>query len=145
MTNRQVGYGASAVVVALLALGSFGYARDETDVTRPVTRASSRGDIMQAVSATGTLEAVTTVEVGSQVSGTVDSLRADFNSLVRKGEIIATLEPSLLRTQVQQAQANLVKAQADLERLQVAAADAGSKLHRARVLSEKLLISSADL
>ena len=145
MTNKKLMYGACAVVVALLAVGSFGYARGETDDTQPITRTISRGDIVQSVSATGTLEAVMTVEVGSQVSGTVESLHADFNSLVRKGEIIATLEPSLFDTQVQQARANLVKAQADLERLQVAASDTASKLERARELSEKLLISSADL
>jgi HlyD family secretion protein len=145
MTKHKRVYGASAAAVALVAWASFGYARGETDDAKPITRAVLRGDIVQSVSATGALEAVTTVEVGSQVSGTVDSLHADFNSLVRKGEIIATLEPSLFDTQVQQARANLLKAQSDLERLQVAAADAASKLGRARELSEKLLIPSADL
>jgi HlyD family secretion protein len=124
VSKKKLMYGAGAAAIALVVVGSFGYARDETAGTTAITRAVSRGDIVQTVSATGTLEAVTTVEVGSQVSGTIESLYADFNSLVRKGEVIARLEPSLFDTQVQQARANLVKAESDLERLQVAAADA---------------------
>ena len=145
MTKKKLAYGACAAALALGTVGFLGYARGETAGTTPVTRPVSRGDIVQSVTATGTLEAVNTVEVGSQVSGTVESLHADFNSLVRKGEIIARLDPSLFDTQVQQARANLVKSQADLQRMQVAAADAAQKLQRAGALSENLLISAADL
>jgi HlyD family secretion protein len=67
----------------------------------PVTR----GSVVETVDATGTVEPVTTVLVGTQVSGTIQSLRADFNSTVRKGQVIARLDPSLFRTQVDQAQA----------------------------------------
>ena len=59
--------------------------------TAPVTR----GTVLQSVTATGTMQAVTTVQVGSQVSGTIKALRADFNSEVTKGEVIAELDPSL--------------------------------------------------
>lgn len=145
MTTRKVAYAAAAAAAAMLAIGSFGYARGETDGVTAATRVASRGDIVQTVSATGTLEAVDTVEVGSQVSGTIQSLNADFNTLVRQGDVIARLEPSLLETQVQQARANLAKSQSDLERLQVAASDAEAKLSRARELSEKNLIAAADL
>jgi HlyD family secretion protein len=79
MTKKKLAYGATALAVALLAVGTFGYARGETDDTSTITRPISRGDIVQSVSATGALEAVTTVEVGSQVSGTVASLGADYN------------------------------------------------------------------
>ena len=145
MTKKKLAYGAFAAAAALVTVGAMGYARGETATSAPVTRPVSRGDIVQSVSATGALEAVNTVEVGSQVSGTIASLHADFNSIVRKGDIIARLDPSLYDTQVQQAQANLVKSQSDLQRMQVAAADATVKLQRARGLSEKLLLSSADL
>ena len=57
----------------------------------------TRGDIVNVVSATGTLQAVTTVQVGSQVSGSVEALYADFNSIVRKGQLLAKLDPSELR------------------------------------------------
>src|SRR5438094_7666386 len=90
--------------------------------TSPVTR----GDIIDTVGATGTLQAVTTVQVGSQVSGTVAYLGADFNSIVHKGQVVAKLEPSLFEAQVQQARANLsqakanlTKAESDLERNKV--------------------------
>ncbi len=60
-----------------------------------ITATASRGDVVETVEATGTLQAVTTVQVGSQVSGTIQSLHADFNSQVRKGQVIARLDPSL--------------------------------------------------
>lgn len=145
MNRQKLIYGGAAVVIASLIIGTYTYARGSVDDPEIVIRPVSRGDIVQTVTATGTLEAVTTVEVGSQVSGTVEALQADFNSIVRKGQIIARLDTSLYDTQVQQARANLVRSQSDAERLQVAAADADSKLRRARELSEKSLISSADL
>ena len=70
--------------------------------TDPVTR----GDIQQTVTATGTVNAVTTVLVGTQVSGTIKSLFVDFNSRVKKGQIIAQIDPAFYETQVAQAQAN---------------------------------------
>jgi len=77
-----------------------------------VTATVDRGTIRHTVTATGTLEAVTTVQVGSQVSGTISGLYADYNSLVRKGEIIAQLNPTIFRAQVESARANLVAARA---------------------------------
>ena len=71
------------------------------------TLAVARGDIIESVGATGTLQAVTTVQVGSQVSGNIKALYADFNSIVKKGQIVAELDPSLLQTQIEQARANL--------------------------------------
>ncbi len=62
------------------------------------------------VGATGTLQAVTTVQVGTQVSGIVQELYADFNSIVKKGQVIARLDPSMLQTQVETAGANLTNA-----------------------------------
>jgi HlyD family secretion protein len=109
--------------------------------TEPVTR----GSVVTRVAATGTLEAVTTVQVGSQVSGTIESLNADFNSIVRKGQVLARLDQSLFRTAVEQATANLDKANADAERVRVALADAEAKLSRAKQLAEKQLIPANDL
>src|SRR4030088_1153968 len=76
----------------------------------------SRGDITDTVGATGTLQAVTTVQVGSQVSGNISYLGADFNSIVKKGQIIARLDPSLFQAQVDQSKANLLKAKEDVAR-----------------------------
>jgi HlyD family secretion protein len=79
------------------------------------------------------------------VSGTIQSLNADFNSIVRKGQVLARLDPSLFQSAIESAQANLVRAEADEQRLKVALADAGVKLQRARELSARELIPRTDL
>ena len=107
--------------------------------------AITRGSIVSAVSATGVIEAVTTVQVGSQVSGTVQSLSADFNSIVRKGQLLARLEPSLYQSAIDQANANLIKAEADFERARVSVTDAEMKLARAKELSLRQLIPATEL
>src|SRR3954471_1986652 len=109
--------------------------------TAPVTR----GDVVETVGAAGTLQALTTVQVGTQVSGTIEALYADFNSLVKKGQVLARLDPSLFQTQIEQARANLIRAQADLDRLKVSLEDAKVKLARAQELSGRNLIPQADL
>ncbi len=114
----------------------------------PVTR----GDIVDTVGATGTLQAVTTVQVGSQVSGNISWLGADFNSIVKKGQVIARLDPSLFDAQLQQAkanlaqaQANITKAQSDLNRAQVMLTDSQQKYTRAKELAERSLLPQSDL
>jgi HlyD family secretion protein len=116
--------------------------------TLPVTR----GEIIDTVGSTGTLQAVTTVQVGSQVSGNISWLGADFNSIVKKNQVIARLDPSVFQAQVDQANANLIKAQADVVRAQadidrskVALVDANQKYARAKELSDKKLVPQADL
>src|SRR5437667_7642605 len=126
------------LIVTAIGAGAGAYyiRRGGTEVqvnTAPITP----GDIVDSVGATGTLQAVTTVQVGSQVSGNIQYLGADFNSIVRKGQVIARLDPSLLDAQVQQARANLVKSQADLDRNKVALADAQQKYTRAKELAAK--------
>jgi HlyD family secretion protein len=109
------------------------------------TAAVSVGDVRQTVRATGTLEAVTTVAVGTQVSGTVSWLGADFNSIVKKGQVIARLEPSLLQAQVEQARANLARVNTDVRQREMVVADREAKHARARELAERQLISTSDL
>jgi HlyD family secretion protein len=138
---------ATVLILGVIGGGGFWYYRYSRKPTPPTvtTAAVTRGDIVETVGATGTLQAVTTVQVGTQVSGTIASLGADFNSLVKKGQVIARLDPSLFQTQIEQARANLIRAQADLERLKVMLADAQSKLTRARELSNRQLIPRTDL
>ena len=133
--------------VAVIAAGAYGYYRyTQKPVAPTITTARvTRGDIAETVGATGALQAVTTVQVGTQVSGTIQELNADFNSLVRKGQVLARLDPSLIQSQIEQARANLIRAEADLERLRVALDDARTKLTRARELSEKKLIAQTEL
>lgn len=139
------------VFVLLLLLGTAGvagrayYARDTAAEVDVRTSALSRGDIVDTVSASGTLQAVTTVQVGSQVSGTIAWLGADFNTIVRKGQVIAKLDPSLLQAQIEQARANVVRAEADLERSRVSASDAEQKLARALQLDAQRLLPRSEL
>src|SRR5688572_25024977 len=86
----------------------------------PVYRFASitRGDLEAAVSATGTLSAVTTVQVGTQVSGKVVGTFADFNDEVKKGQLIARIDPTLLQQTVRDAQAGVERSQAELEQSQ---------------------------
>ena len=140
----------SLVTLLLLAvIGGSAYAyfkyKDNGPKFTVTTAQISRGDIVDTVGATGTLQAVTTVQVGTQVSGTIQNLYADYNSLVKKGQVLARLDPSLFATQIDQAKANLIRAQADLERLKVALDDANQKLTRARELSNRKLIPQTDL
>src|SRR5262249_40536868 len=103
------------------------------------------GLIARQVIATGTLEPINTVDVGTQVSGTVQSLAVDFNAAVRAGQIVARLDPSSYQAQLQQAQGNLAQAQAERARLRVAAEDARVKYERAQTLSKGELIPRAEL
>ncbi len=109
------------------------------------TEAATRGDIEQAVTATGTVNAVTTVQVGTQVSGTIKTLYVDFNSRVKKGQLIAQIDPSTFQSQVQQAQANLSSAQANLEKAQTALANDKKTFDRNKELFSKNLIAQSDL
>lgn len=103
-----------------------------------------RGSIVATVSATGTLNAVTTVQVGTQVSGTIQKLFVDYNSQVKKGQIIAQIDPAIFSSQVQQSQGNLQSAQANLAKLKAAANDAARTLKRNRQLLEEGIVSQGD-
>ncbi len=107
--------------------------------------AITRGSILKTVQATGTLQAVSTVEVGSQVSGRISELHADFNSIVHKGEIIARLDPSLFQAQVDQARATLARIEAQENGAVVQQKDAQNKLTRAKDLAKSNLIATQDL
>ena len=133
-----------AVAVAAAAGAYYKYGRNAEEVkvsTLPV----DRGDIAETVGATGTLEAVTTVQVGTQVSGNIKALYADFNSIVHKGQVVAELDPSLFQTQIEQGRANLTRAEAEVERLRVTVADATTKLERAKGLAARNLIPAIEL
>jgi HlyD family secretion protein len=110
-----------------------------------VTAAVTRGPIVKVVASTGTLQAVTSVNVGAEVSGTIATLGADFNSIVTKGQVLATLDPSLFKTAVEQAQANLDQARAEVERLRAAQDVANVTLERDQSLASRELLPAADL
>jgi HlyD family secretion protein len=141
------------LIVAAVGAGAGAYyVRRGAQEIQVMTAPTSRGDIIDAVGATGTLQAVTTVLVGSQVSGNISWLGADFNSIVKKGQVIARVEPSVFDAQLQQARANLAqtranltKAQSELERAKVQLTDAQQKYARAKELASRQLLPQSEL
>jgi HlyD family secretion protein len=133
--------------LAVVTASTAAYFRGNISDSGPgvATATVSRGSVVETVEATGTLEAVTTVAVGTQVSGTIKALHADYNSQVRQGQVIARLDPSLFETQVEQARATVERLEADADAARVRVDDARVKLQRARELSERQLIPATDL
>ena len=107
-------------VAGIAAAASIGYVRDHDKAAAPSYRLVpiQRGDIQSVVTAIGTVGAVSTVQVGTQVSGQIAALYADFNDHVRKGQLIASLDPTLLQQAVQQAESDVEKSDADVKQAQ---------------------------
>src|SRR5437867_4454843 len=100
------------VCLGVLAVGGYLYAQSLSNRQSFRAAPATRGPLTAAVTATGTLNAVTTVQVGSQVSGQIKEMFVDFNSIVKKGQVIARINPALFEAQVSQAKAQLDAAQA---------------------------------
>jgi HlyD family secretion protein len=136
-------------VAPLLVAGGAGFAywrlgenaKEIPFVTVPV----QRGSITQVVASTGTLQAVVTVQVGSQVSGTIEKLFANFNSKVKAGEAVAQLNQDKFKAAVDQARANLIAAQSNLAKGKVSVEDASRTLQRTRELRKRDLTAQSDL
>jgi len=134
-------------VVALgAAVGVYAYSRaHRKQPARYETVKADRGRIIARVTATGTLSALVTVQVGSQVSGRIQQLHADFNSPVKKDQVIAKIDPALFQAAVEQARANYVAAQGNLAKAKVQAVDADRQYTRQKALFERKLVAQADL
>lgn len=136
------------VGVCLLMAAAVGY-YVKVDVSAAPTQLTfdsvSRGDVVATVEATGTLQPVDTVEVGTQVSGTIASIGTDFNELVKKGQVLATLDPALFQTQIDQAEATLIRLRSEVDKAQVQLEDAQLKLKRAEQLAADQLLPQQDV
>jgi HlyD family secretion protein len=139
--------------VVIVAFAGFAFWSNRASAAEYMTAKVERGNLKNTVTATGTLQAVTTVQVGSQASGTLAALNADFNSVVKKGQVIAQLDPSVAQAQVQQARANLENAKASLAQARAGVvssragtADAQAKLVAAQstVQNQKSGVSAAQ-
>jgi HlyD family secretion protein len=130
------------LILLLLGGGAFAWwkYRDDgkTVVPQYKTDAVTRGPLIQSVTANGQLSAVKNVQVGSQISGIIKELHADFNSRVKEGDVIARIDPSTYERAVEQAEAELASAKAQLQL-------AESELRRARELRQRELLSAAEL
>lgn len=133
---------AGAVLAAALAASSGCNGNKGPQYT---TAAVERGTVVETVTATGTVNPVTTVQVGSQVSGTIQQILVDFNSRVRKDQVIARIDPRLFEAQVVQARGAFENAQAALDRATVELANAERTLRRNRELFPDGFVSQADV
>ncbi len=135
------------ILVAIVALAAVLYWRlggKSEPAEQFQTSVVDRGAIISRVSASGSLSAVVTVEVGSQVSGRIQSLFADYNSVVKKGQRIAKIDPALFEAAAAQAAANVAASDGNLARLQVQAEDAARQARRSSQLFETKLVSEND-
>jgi HlyD family secretion protein len=134
---------AAVSAIIIFAAAFWGKKADASDY---LTAKAERGTVEVSVSATGTVQAVTTVQVGSQASGTVSWLGVDFNSTVKKGQVIAQLDPSVFQAQVEQARANLEQARAGLGQSRAGVTDAQAKMLAAKstTQNQQAGVSSAE-
>jgi HlyD family secretion protein len=131
-------------IALVLLLAIYWFTRGDEASVEYQTAPAEVGDVVSRVSTSGSLQAVVTVDVGSQVSGRIQELYADFNSPVKKGQRIAKIDPSLFQATVVQAEANVTAAQANVRRLMVAAEDAERQARRATEVFELRLISETE-
>jgi len=138
-----IGIGAVVVIGAVLGLTVFRNGRNGGPKYK--TEALGRGDIEAIVLTTGTLNPIEIVDVGSQVSGKIEKLSADYNSQVTKGEIVAELDQEPLRMKVEQNEANYQSSLASLDRAKVTLETSQKNYERAKALSEKNLLSLEEM
>ncbi|PYX94539.1 MAG: efflux RND transporter periplasmic adaptor subunit [Acidobacteria bacterium] len=141
---------AIGVVAAIALFAAFAFKGN--DKPQYFTVKADRGDIRAVVEATGTINAVITVQVGSQVSGTISHLYADFNSRVKKGQVVAQIDPALFegallqaKADLANAQANLAAAKANVEKAKATALQARADYQRTQGLAKEGVMSPQQL
>ncbi|MBB1473856.1 efflux RND transporter periplasmic adaptor subunit [Luteimonas sp. MC1782] len=136
-----------AVAIAALAVagawwnGSRGASQESAYRTAEV----QRGDIRMAISATGTLSAISTVVVGSQISGQVTEVLVDFNDKVESGQVLARIDPSSYQAQIEQGSAQIASAQASLSQAQATLRNAELDYRRKAELGDRQLVARSDI
>jgi len=145
--RRRVYMGVGAAVVVVAVVGIVSAARSKTEIDPSKLATAEKGDIARSVVATGKIQPLTKVEVKSKASGIVKKLDADYGDAVREGQVLAELDKETLQAQVREARAQLLSAQAALQRTKVEAQGPDlpflkSAVERARRLYEQGLIST---
>jgi len=132
-------------ILLIIAIVAFYSLKGSNKESKYETIEVDRGDIVEKITATGAINPVITVRVGSQVSGRITKIYADFNSRVKKGQAIAQLETDLYQAKVKQADANFNLSQAQTREARVLLLDAENNLRRIKNLSKGLVASERDL
>ena len=133
------------LIIILVAIGAWYLVKKENGAPQYKTATLQRGDLDAKVTATGTVNAVTTVLVGTQVSGTINALYVDYNSPVTKGQLLAQIDPATIQAQVDQAVASLLSSEANLKKAQASLLDARRTYERNKQLMAKNFIARSDL
>lgn len=146
MKKKLIGWLLAALVTAGIAYGAWRYQKSHAAPeiawkTSPV----EKRHIAAKVTASGTLQATVTVQIGAQVSGRIQKLNADYNTTVKKGQLLAKLDPQLFQAAVEQASANFMSAKAGVAKAEAQQKDAELVLVRTQALSDQSLASAADL
>jgi HlyD family secretion protein len=141
--RRAIIAAVAIVIVGALVAGIYFYSRKPAEAAYKTAKVE-RGNIVSTVAATGNLAAVVTVQVGTQVSGTISKLYVDFNSKVTKGEVIAQIDPALFSAQLDQSRGNYLNAQATLQKANADLSDAKRNLERYRQLVKDGIVSQSD-
>lgn len=134
-------------VAAILGGGAWWWTARQSGAAESAYRTATieRGDIRVAISATGTLSAISTVTVGSQISGQVTDVLVDYNSEVKKGEVLARIDPSTYEAQIEQGNAQIANAQASLKQAQATLANAELDYARKADLGRQKLVAQSDV
>ncbi len=139
----------AAILVALVAIvllaGRVLFGRRAPTATRYITADVAHGDLRVVVSATGTLEALGTVEVGSEVSGRVQSVHVDYNAQVTKGQVLAEIDPVTLKAEATQANAQLAASKAAVDTAQATLTETTQALERAETQLARGLVPTKDV
>lgn len=137
----------AAAVIALIAAGAWYWNSRKGDAAEGAFRTTTveRGDIRVAISATGTLSAISTVTVGSQISGQVTDILVDFNSQVKKGDVLARIDPSTYNAQIEQGTAQIASARASLAQAQATLRNAELDYQRKADLGKQKLVAQSDV
>jgi len=147
MSKRRKRITWSVALAVVVAGGAFAYHRygdAQADTVAFKTQPVTRGRVVQSVTATGTLSPLKTVQVGSQVSGRVLELHADFNSVVKQGQLLARIDPQLFQSEIQKAKANLSAARANVVKARAALDDARQTDARNQSLAARGLIAQSE-
>lgn len=140
---KKIVIGLAAILV--IAVAAFLIFKKKDNGLNFRTEKVTKGEIVETVTASGNVNAVTTVLVGTQVSGTIKNIYADFNSPVKKGQLIAQIDPATFAAQVDQSRANLFSAKANLEKAEATLIDAKRTFERNKILFSKDLIAKSEL
>lgn len=142
---RPVIYVLTALVVLVAAFAGWQMLKPKEPKDPYRTEAVTQGDITKSVSASGSLQALVTVDVGSQISGQILQVFVDFNDQVRKGQVLATLDPQTYVSRLRQGQAEIASQQANVAQADARVAEARAAYNRSKALFDKGIVAPAAL